>query len=127
MKSSIQRPHEIGSDHISFVVENRTYSKTSPKKILTDEWLEMDEDQAQGIQIKCLKLAKDEFRTGKKEFTKMHVFALLRKLTQICNFAPGESRSPKTDALSDQVEQIVANGKKVLVYSQYIEEGDCKA
>jgi SNF2 family DNA or RNA helicase len=96
-----------------------------PEKILTDEWLEMDEVQAKAYS-ELLEAGKDEFRTGRKEFTKMHVFALLRKLTQICNFAPGKSSSPKTEALGDQVEQIVANWKKVLVYSQYIDEGIAK-
>ena len=53
----------------------------------------------------------------------IHIFAKLTKLKQICNFASGRISSPKVDALKDLVEIIKSNGKKVLVFSQYVTEG----
>jgi SNF2 family DNA or RNA helicase len=93
-----------------------------PSKIRSEEWLDLDPEQESEYQS-ALAHARDDFRSGAKEFTRLHVFALLNKLKQICNFASGCSSSPKSDALREHVEEIVANGKKVLVFTQYKEEG----
>lgn len=53
----------------------------------------------------------------------MHIFALISKLKQLCNFGPNKEISPKTVELLDLVEQIKENGQKVLVFSQYDTEG----
>jgi SNF2 family DNA or RNA helicase len=44
-------------------------------------------------------------------------------LKRICNFAPGKTTSPKTEALLYRVEDIVENGRKAIVFSQYVDEG----
>jgi superfamily II DNA/RNA helicase len=54
---------------------------------------------------------------------KRHIFALLAELKQICNFAKGESTSPKMDLLLELLDTIAANQKKVLIFSQYRTEG----
>lgn len=52
-----------------------------------------------------------------------NILALLEELKQICNFADGKDESPKTERLLDYLETIVATNQKVLVFSQYIQEG----
>jgi len=58
--------------------------------------------------------------------SRIHIFAAIQKLKQICNFAPGKTSSPKTDALKDIVEEIAANDSKIIIFSQYVEEGIAK-
>ncbi len=102
--------------------QKRDVFKDLPEKLRSDEWLELDDDQ-QAEYESALTRERDEFCSGRKEFTKMSAFTVLIKLKQICNFVPGKSKSPKTEALLDHVREIVANGKKVLVFTQYKEEG----
>lgn len=93
-----------------------------PPKLKSDEWLELDSEQ-QAEYNSVLSEGKAEFTSGKKEFTRLHVFALLQRLKEICNFATHSRTSPKSDALLDHIEEIVANDKKLLVFSQYKEHG----
>jgi SNF2 family DNA or RNA helicase/DnaJ-domain-containing protein 1 len=99
--------------------------KDLPPKVKQEIWLELDDDQ-----MKAYKAAE---QTGIKEIedlggkaTKIHIFSLISKLKQICNFAPFKSKSAKTEELLDLVEEIKANNQKVLVFSQYDVEGVSK-
>ncbi len=98
--------------------------KDLPPKVKQEMWLELNSDQRK---------AYDEVnRSGLTEIenmesvTKIHIFALLTKLKQICNFATGTNSSAKTEELIDLIEQIKANQQKVLVFSQYDVEGVTK-
>ena len=55
--------------------------------------------------------------------TKVHIFSSIIRLKQICNFAPGQFTSPKLDLLKEQIEEITASEHKVIVFSQFIDEG----
>ncbi|MBS1794116.1 MAG: DnaJ domain-containing protein [Acidobacteria bacterium] len=99
--------------------------KDLPPKVIQEIWLELDDDQ--------MKAYKSVEQAGVKEIedlggrvTKLHIFSLIGKLKQICNFAPGKTKSSKTEELLDLVEQIKANGQKVIVFSQYDVEGVAK-
>jgi len=96
-----------------------------PCKLRTDEWLELDPDQRAEYEA-ALADGRRSFRSKEKEFTRIHVFALLHRLKRICNFAQGKHHSPKTAAVMEHVEDIVDSGKKVLVFSQYKTEGVSK-
>ncbi|MCC5666361.1 hypothetical protein LC653_21180 [Nostoc sp. CHAB 5784] len=52
-----------------------------------------------------------------------NIFKLIGNLKKICNFASGQSTSPKSELLIEYIETIAANGEKVLVFSQYKQEG----
>lgn len=58
--------------------------------------------------------------------SRVHIFSAIQKLKQICNFAPGRSRSPKSTALLDTVETVAESGSKVVIFSQYVQEGVAK-
>ena len=51
--------------------------------------------------------------------TRVHVFALISQLKQICNYDDDSDQSCKLDFLRDSLEEIVARGDKALVFSQY--------
>ena len=91
-------------------------------KFRTDEWLELDPDQRSEYEA-ALREGRQEFRSHAKEFNRIHVFALLNRLKRICNFAKGKDCSPKTTAALEHIEDIVDSGKKVLVFTQYKEDG----
>ena len=48
-----------------------------------------------------------------------HVLELITRLKQICNADPRTGESSKMDDIKDRLEQLVAQGHKALVFSQY--------
>jgi SNF2 family DNA or RNA helicase len=51
-----------------------------------------------------------------------HVFELILRLKQICNFCPESGRSAKLEHLEDRIEAVAAAGEKALIFSQFAEE-----
>ena len=60
------------------------------------------------------------------QISRPHIFSLIGKLKQVCNFPKGELQSPKATATIDMIEEIVSSGEKAVIFSQYIEEGISK-
>ncbi len=56
--------------------------------------------------------------------TIQHVFELVMRLKQICNFDPMSGESAKLERLEADLEEVVANGRKALVFSQWVETLD---
>ena len=52
--------------------------------------------------------------------TVTHVFELILRLKQICNFDPITGESAKADRLEAELEEIAASGKKAIIFSQYV-------
>lgn len=52
--------------------------------------------------------------------TVQHVFALIQRLIQICNFDPKTTESAKLSRLAEDLEEIFENEHKALVFSQYV-------
>lgn len=103
--------------------------KELPDKVKQEDWLELDKNQKADYE-QVLQAGRDRIETslGVEQTiqVRQHIFALLGELKQICNFAKGQSESPKTALLLEYIEEIAANKKKVLVFSQYREEGTDK-
>jgi SNF2 family DNA or RNA helicase len=55
------------------------------------------------------------------EATIQHVFELVLRLKQICNFDTATGESAKLDCLSAELEEVRASGRKALVFSQWVE------
>lgn len=49
-----------------------------------------------------------------------HVFDLILRLKQVCNFCPETGASPKLDDLRERLESIAAAGDRALVFSQFV-------
>jgi SNF2 family DNA or RNA helicase len=53
--------------------------------------------------------------------TIQHVFELVLRLKQICNFDPATGASAKLERLSADLEEIAASGRKAVIFSQWVE------
>ncbi|PQO36506.1 DEAD/DEAH box helicase [Blastopirellula marina] len=54
-----------------------------------------------------------------EELTVQHVFELVLRLKQICNFDPRTGDSSKMEQLRNDMEEVAASGKKAIVFSQW--------
>ena len=99
-----------------------------PAKTREDILLEMDAEQRRAYD-ETLGRAKARFNSTQTPFTGMHVFALIQRLKQIANFAPGKTTSPKLECLLEQLEEIFQEDNKrivdnkAVVFTQYVGEG----
>jgi SNF2 family DNA or RNA helicase len=55
------------------------------------------------------------------ELTIQHVFELVLRLKQICNFDPATGASAKFDRLQADLEECAASGRKAIVFSQWVD------
>jgi SNF2 family DNA or RNA helicase len=96
-----------------------------PPKKRNERWLELDQAQLRAYRNleRQIQGVFSKRRNHNKEISRIHIFSAIQKLKQICNFAPGKTKSPKTRALGDIVEEVVSTGNKVIVFSQYVNEG----
>ncbi len=53
--------------------------------------------------------------------TIQHVFELVLRLKQICNFDPATGASSKLERLVADMEEIAASGKKAIIFSQWVD------
>jgi SNF2 family DNA or RNA helicase len=53
-----------------------------------------------------------------------HVFELVLRLKQICNFDPATGASAKMERLEADLEEIAASGQKAIIFSQWVETLD---
>ncbi len=54
------------------------------------------------------------------DITIQHVFELVLRLKQICNFDPATSASSKCERLKADLEEVAASGRKAIVFSQWV-------
>ncbi len=131
-------PFDLYSEQLQSRI--KPYFLRRKKKDVMNEWkgneklkpklyqiIELELDEAQEIAYRQAEAGiRDELTALGDKVTKQHIFAKLTVLKQICNFAPRKIISPKTDLLKEQIEEIVANDSKVIVFSQYVDEGVSK-
>lgn len=56
-----------------------------------------------------------------QQLTIQHVFELVLRLKQICNFDPATGASSKLERLVADMEEIAASGQKAIVFSQWVD------
>ncbi len=54
------------------------------------------------------------------ELTIQHVFELILRLKQVCNFDPATGDSSKLERLSADLEEVACSGRKAIVFSQWV-------
>lgn len=90
--------------------------------------LEMDAEQTVAYND-VLHSVKNDYKNIRSLADSKQRTYLLGKLTtlkQICNFSPDSLSSPKASLLLEQVDEIVKSENKVIVFSQFVEEGVTK-
>ncbi|MDF5706519.1 MAG: SNF2-related protein [Nostoc sp. S4] len=121
-------PQQVKSTIAPYMLRRlkRDVLKDLPEKIYQENWLELDSHQKVEYE-NALNAGRSKLETSihtESDFqVRSHIFALITKLKQICNFANGKQTSPKTELLIDYIETIAANSEKVLIFSQYVPEG----
>ncbi len=90
-----------------------------PPKLFRDADLELTPEQRETYQ-----LAEDEgvvrLSSLGGELTIQHVFELILRLKQICNFDPATGASAKLERLAADLEEVAGSGRKAIVFSQWV-------
>ena len=90
-----------------------------PPKLFRDAELELT-----AAQREAYRLAEDEGVVKLTELataaTIQHVFELVLRLKQICNFDPASGASSKLERLAADVEEVAGSGRKAIVFSQWV-------
>ena len=53
--------------------------------------------------------------------TVQHVFELVMRLKQVCNFDPRTGESAKLDQIVADMDEVAENGRKAIIFSQWVE------
>ena len=116
------KPRAAGKAIADYVLR-RTKDKVLtelPPKMFRDAEIELSPEQAESY-----RLAEDEgviqLREMKGELTIQHVFELVLRLKQICNFDPMTGTSTKLERLETDLEECGASGRKAIVFSQWVQ------
>ncbi|MCE5301779.1 MAG: DEAD/DEAH box helicase [Planctomycetaceae bacterium] len=122
MLSSDMKPRSIGraiGDHVLRRTKDHVLQDLPPK-LIHDEPLDLLPEQRESY-----RLAEEE---GVVRLTAMgdaatirHVFELVLRLKQICNFDPATDASAKFERLEANLEEIAQSGRKAIVFSQWVE------
>ncbi|MFV1965839.1 MAG: DEAD/DEAH box helicase [Pirellulaceae bacterium] len=90
-----------------------------PPKLYRDAELDLTPEQWESYRI-----AEDEgvvrLEGLGEEITIQHVFQLILRLKQICNFDPATRASSKLERLEADLGEIAASGQKAIVFSQWV-------
>ena len=91
-----------------------------PPKIVHDIYLELTPAQREAYELAekegvvCLNALGDTISV-------QHVFELVMRLKQICNFDPRTGQSAKLEQLQADMQEVAESGRKAIVFSQWVE------
>lgn len=91
-----------------------------PEVFHQNHWLELHPRQRSAYEQMELHGVDDIKRIG-EEATRIHILALITRLKQICNYDDLSRQSCKLDFLADNLEDLVEDNDKALVFSQYVQ------
>jgi SNF2 family DNA or RNA helicase len=116
------KPRAIGravSDHVLRRTKEQVLADLPPK-LFRDAEVDLTPEQAAAYQL-AEKEGVVRLRALKRQITIKHVFELILRLKQICNFDPVSRASSKLDWLEADLEECAASGRKVIVFSQWVQ------
>lgn len=115
------KPHRLGRTIADFVLR-RTKDQVLrelPPKIIRDAEVDLTPEQRETYDL--------AEKAGVLRLTEMgqavsiqHVFELVIRLKQICNFDPATGSSSKMERLEADLEEIAGSGQKAIVFSQWV-------
>jgi SNF2 family DNA or RNA helicase len=116
------KPRRMGqtvSDHVLRRTKDQVL-RDLPPKMFRDAELELTPQQRESYA-----LAENEgvlrLTSLGRSVTIRHVFELVLRLKQICNFDPATGDSAKLERLEADLEEVAASGRKAIVFSQWVE------
>jgi SNF2 family DNA or RNA helicase len=90
-----------------------------PPKMFRDAVVDLTPEQESAYQ-RAEKGGVVELTALGDRITIQHVFELVLRLKQICNFDPVSGSSGKLDRLQADLEEVVASGQKAIIFSQWV-------
>lgn len=90
--------------------------RDEPIELTTEQWATYQRAEDEGV-LRLRSLDEDEH----EELTIHHVFELVLRLKQVCNFDPVTGASAKLERLAADLEECVASGRKAIVFSQWVD------
>ena len=119
--NSEMKPRAMGravADHVLRRTKDKVLAALPPK-LCRDAEIDLTPEQRESYQR-----AEEEGVVRLAEMggdlTIQHVFELILRLKQICNFDPVTGASSKLERLTADLEECVASGRKALVFSQWV-------
>ena len=97
--------------------------KDMPPKLIRDTELSLTSEQAYNYE-QAEKDGVIQLSEMGQEITVKHVFELVLRLKQICNFDPATGASSKLELLAADLEEVAASGQKAIVFSQWVKTLD---
>jgi SNF2 family DNA or RNA helicase len=117
-----KRLSELVKDHILRRTKDMVL-KDLPPKLFRDAELDLSPEQRATYEM-----AENDGVMQLNEMgdclTIQHVFELVLRLKQICNFDPATGASSKLERLEADLEEVAASGKKAIVFSQWVQTLD---
>jgi len=113
-----KRLSELVRDHILRRTKDMVLTDLPPK-LFRDAELDLSPEQRHSYE-----LAENEgvmrLNDMGDEATIQHVFELVLRLKQICNFDPATGTSAKLERLVADLDEVAASGKKAIIFSQWV-------
>ncbi len=110
---------KLAADYVLRRTKDRVLTELPPK-MFRDADVELTPEQRE-----TYRLAEEE---GVLRLTEMgdaatiqHVFELVLRLKQICNFDPASGESAKLERLEADLDEVAASGRKAIVFSQWVD------
>lgn len=91
-----------------------------PAKIIRDAFLELSPAQRAAYDM-AEKEGVVQLNELGDTISVQHVFELVMRLKQICNFDPLTKESAKVDQLVADLDEVAASGRKAIIFSQWVE------
>ena len=91
-----------------------------PPRILRDSHLELSPGQREAYDL-AEKDGVVHLNALGDTITVQHVFELVMRLKQICNFDPRTGQSAKLEQLLADMAEVAESGRKAIIFSQYVE------
>ncbi|CAN5482261.1 DEAD/DEAH box helicase [soil metagenome] len=118
-ESTPKRVAEITSEYILRRVKEDVLTDMPPKTI-RDAILELTPGQRESYEL-AEKEGVYRLNNLGDTITLQHVFELVMRLKQICNFDPVTGQSAKLEQLQADLMEVAESGRKAIVFSQWVE------
>ena len=92
-----------------------------PPKVIRDSYLELSPNQKKAAYELAEKEGVVHLNELGDSITVQHVFELVMRLKQICNFDPCTGQSAKLEQLLADMEEVAENNRKAIIFSQWVE------
>jgi SNF2 family DNA or RNA helicase len=116
----------LGAKRLSELVREHILRRTKdmvltdlPPKMFRDAELDLSPEQRATYEMAESEGVMQLNKMG-DSITIQHVFELVLRLKQICNFDPATGASSKLERLSADLEEVAASGKKAIIFSQWV-------